>query len=85
LVFFEFLKKKNRNLCYLIRIFILITVKKPHLNILIFHGDTKGDTGLLGNTVPIYRQIYFSLSGDGRTHSLRASFKFILYCSVKYE
>ena len=25
--------------------------KKPHLNILIFHGDTKGDTGLLGNTV----------------------------------
>jgi len=25
--------------------------KKLHLNILIFHGDTKGDTGLLGHTV----------------------------------
>jgi len=34
----------------------LLLYKKPHLNILIIHGDTKGDTGLLGLTV--YKLFY---------------------------
>jgi len=52
LIIFEFLKK-NRILCYSIKIYILITVKKLLLNILIFHGDT----GLLAKKENIFKII----------------------------
>ena len=32
--------------------------KERHLNILIVHGDTKGDTGLLGQTVEYYTFLF---------------------------